>query len=67
LALNSKSGWFLAGGLNPENVATAISVLQPDVVDVSSGVTMPDGLQKDPARISAFINAANGGNLTKAL
>ena len=67
LSLNSKSGWFLAGGLNPENVAMAISILRPDVVDVSSGVTMPDGIHKDPARISAFINAAKGCNQRRPL
>lgn len=56
-APTSKHGWFLAGGLNPDNVASAISILKPSGVDVSSGVTQPDGILKDHARISAFINA----------
>ncbi|XP_078434678.1 N-(5'-phosphoribosyl)anthranilate isomerase 1, chloroplastic-like [Wolffia australiana] len=53
--VRSKLGWLLAGGLRPENVAQAISVLKPDGVDVSSGICGPDGLQKDPTRISSFM------------
>ena len=30
--------WFLAGGLNPENVADAIEQVHPDGIDLSSGV-----------------------------
>ena len=51
-------GWLLAGGLHPDNVAEAISILHPTVVDVSSGVTQKDGLTKDRDRIAAFITAA---------
>jgi phosphoribosylanthranilate isomerase len=46
----------LAGGLRPENVATAIDLLQPDVVDVSSGVESEVGT-KDHARMRAFRDA----------
>ncbi|MCO5595760.1 hypothetical protein L7F22_049808 [Adiantum nelumboides] len=60
LSIKSRKGWLLAGGLNPENVVTAISMLKPDGVDVSSGVTMPDGLLKDPARVVSFIDAVKG-------
>lgn len=53
--------WMLAGGLTPENVRDALSVLTPDAVDVSSGVEKSKGV-KDPAKITAFIaNARKQG------
>ena len=51
-----KTRFLLAGGLTPENVAEAISVLQPGGVDVSGGVET-DG-EKDVGKISRFISAA---------
>lgn len=47
----------LAGGLRPENVATAIRLLAPQVVDVSSGVEAAPGV-KDPERVRQFVTAA---------
>jgi phosphoribosylanthranilate isomerase len=49
--------WFLAGGLDPDNVARAIELSGAKQVDVSSGVESAPGV-KDSARIAAFINAA---------
>lgn len=47
--------WFLAGGLNPTNVAEAVRTARPVCVDVSSGVCGPDGLRKDPEKVQSFI------------
>jgi phosphoribosylanthranilate isomerase len=46
----------LAGGLNPANVAQAIKILRPSIVDVSSGVEVSPGI-KDPALMQAFAEA----------
>ena len=48
--------WFLAGGLDPDNVAQAISVTGAPLVDTSSGVESAPGV-KEPARIAAFLSA----------
>ena len=47
----------LAGGLNPDNVKTAIEQIHPFGVDVSSGVELDHGI-KDLNKVSAFIEGA---------
>lgn len=47
---------FLAGGLKPENVAAAISEVQPFGVDVCSGLRTEGRL--DPQKLAAFFAAA---------
>jgi phosphoribosylanthranilate isomerase len=48
--------WFLAGGLDPWNVAEAVRLSGAPMVDVSSGVERGAGL-KDAGLISAFLDA----------
>lgn len=56
--LNVKSPWMLAGGLNPDNVAQAIEAVQPDAVDVSSGVEGING-EKDACKLREFVEAVH--------
>ena len=48
--------WFLAGGLDADNVADAVAGSGASQVDVSSGVESAPGV-KDPALIRAFLQA----------
>ena len=42
--------WFLAGGLNPDNVLTALAQLSPNGIDLSSGVERSPG-DKDLGKV----------------
>lgn len=47
--------WFLAGGLNPENIQTALTQLTPDGIDLSSGVEKAPG-DKDLAKVQQLFH-----------
>ncbi len=47
----------LSGGLNPENVADAIRLVRPAMVDVASGVEAAVG-HKDPLKVQQFVERA---------
>lgn len=48
---------FLAGGLSPENIAAAITAVEPYAVDACSALESSPG-KKDPQRLRAFVKAA---------
>lgn len=52
---------WLAGGLDPGNVARAIAEVRPWAVDVSSGVERAPGI-KDHELVSSFIKAARAAS-----
>jgi phosphoribosylanthranilate isomerase len=57
--------WFLAGGLNPGNVARAIAVSGAQMVDVSSGVESAPGV-KSESLIGDFVAAARASAAMQA-
>lgn len=49
--------WFLAGGLNPDNLIDAVRISGAPLVDVSSGVEDRPG-EKNISKIKAFLEAS---------
>lgn len=56
-ALDPTIPFMLSGGLNVENVADAVKLIQPAAIDVSSGVEHTKG-EKDAEKIRRFISQA---------
>lgn len=53
--------FFLAGGLDPDNVGAAISRLRPDAVDVAGGVEIAPG-RKDRTLMARFVAAVRAAS-----
>lgn len=60
LLSNVKRPFFLAGGLNPENVEEALAVVNPYGVDVSSGIET--GNFKDEMKMETFVRKVRENN-----
>ena len=60
LIKNFSRPYFLAGGLNPENVAEAVKKLNPFAVDVSSGIETNS--IKDAEKMKKFVNSVRSVN-----
>jgi len=52
---------ILAGGINIENVAKAISIINPAFLDISSGVESSPGI-KDKMKLKQLLNAVDRAN-----
>jgi phosphoribosylanthranilate isomerase len=55
--LFEQKNWFLAGGINLENIAKAISIANATMVDISSGIEEIRGT-KSNALIKKFMQTA---------
>ncbi|MFM2062928.1 MAG: hypothetical protein RLZZ507_2598 [Cyanobacteriota bacterium] len=59
-AFSPSRPWFLAGGLTPDNILTALSQIHPDGIDLSSGVELSPG-DKDLDKVALlFARLGNG-------
>lgn len=60
--LNPASRVLLAGGLRPDNAATAVELVRPWAIDVASGAETSPGI-KDPAKVAALASVVRARNL----
>lgn len=59
-ARSNRKKRMLSGGLNSENVREAILRVEPDAVDVASGIESAPGI-KDPQKIERFMTEVKNG------
>jgi len=52
--------FFLSGGINPDNVVAAISLVRPDAIDLSSGVESAPGV-KDHDKVARLFERVRRG------
>lgn len=57
-SISKETPFFLSGGLNASNIKKSIEIVQPDVVDLSSGLEESPGL-KDFDKIEQFFEIMN--------
>ncbi|MEO3705956.1 phosphoribosylanthranilate isomerase [Trichormus azollae] len=57
-AFSSIRPWFLAGGLTPDNILTAVNQINPSGVDLSSGVELSPG-DKDLDKVALLFERLN--------
>ena len=61
LALYERSKpFFLSGGIDPDNIVAAISLVRPDAIDLSSGVESAPGV-KDPEKVVRLFERVRRG------
>ena len=63
--VHANKRWILSGGLDPDNIAGAVTATGAKYIDVNSGVEQAPGI-KSPAKLKAFVlslhNATKQGN-----
>ena len=53
--MKKKTKLWLAGGISPDNITGIMEQLQPELIDVNSGVEKAPGV-KDPEKLKAFFD-----------
>ncbi|GJD09308.1 N-(5'-phosphoribosyl)anthranilate isomerase 1, chloroplastic [Galdieria sulphuraria] len=48
--------WILAGGICTDNIQSALNMLSPPGIDISSGVCQPNGIRKCPELVGRFLD-----------